>query len=53
MARATSSLPTPLSPRIDRDVVYRRPASINLAIVCISGVSPQNRNAQKSLCVVS
>ena len=46
IARATSSLPTPLSPRIRTVTSLSETCSITDAIVCISGLSPQNRKAR-------
>ena len=46
MARATSSLPTPLSPRISTVTSLSDTCSMTDAIVAISGLSPQKRNAR-------
>ncbi len=46
MARATSSLPTPLSPRMSTVTSLSDTCSMTDAIVAISGLSPQKRNAR-------
>ena len=51
MARATSSLPTPLSPRISTVTSLSDTCSMTCAIVCISGLSPQNE--ERAILVVA